>query len=249
MSSIVRRRLRAERRDAGTTIVELAVVMAILSVIVAATVTLAIGYERTNAQNVARQDQIEMARAAVERMAKTIRTAVKPSQLSCAGCTEDAFVRGEDFAMQFYANLDNPQNIIGPSRITYTIATAGEDAGVLVEKVQRPDSATPLPSYTYCDAESPTASAACQERLTTRRLAVGVQVGTGTPVFQYFRETGAAMATGPSGLAVSDLQRVLSIEVTVTVQSLKAQQPNPTTYIQRIMLPNSDAILRPPETV
>jgi type II secretory pathway pseudopilin PulG len=235
------------RRDTGTTIVELAVVMLILSVIVAATVTLSIGFSRANAENVNRQDQIDMARSAVERMSKTIRTAVKPSQLTCSGCTEDAFVRGDDFAVQFYANLDNPDNLVGPSRITYTIADSGPEAGILVEKVQRPDSNTPSPNYTYCNAESPSAPSGCKERLAVRHLATGVQLDTGRPVFQYFDDSGKLLDPPAGGLSVANLQKVLSIELTVTVQSTEPTKPNPTTYIQRVMLPNSDAILRPPK--
>ena len=247
IGAAVRARARGGK-DAGTTIVELTVVMIILAFIVGATVTLANGFERTNAENTNRQDQLDMARVAVERMSKTLRTAVKPSQLKCEGCTDtDAFVRGEDFAIQFYANLDNPDNSVGPSRVTYTIATTGADAGKLIERVQIPDSPDPNPNYTYCDPDSPTATTTCKSHLHTQQLAVGVQTATGKPVFSYFRETGAAMLTGGAALTPDQLEKLLSVEIQLTVQSTHAAKPKPTTYVQRIMFPNSDAILRPPE--
>ena len=247
LRAALRARVRGEK-DAGTTIVELTVVMIILAFIVGATVTLANGFERTNAESTNRQDQLDMARVAVERMSKTLRTAVKPSQLKCEGCTDtDAFVRGKDFEIQFYANLDNADNSVGPSRVTYTIAASGTDAGKLIEKVQVPDSATPNPNYTYCDPEAPGASALCKSHLHTQQLAVGVKTDPASPVFSYFRETGDAMPTGGSALTSDQLEKLLSVEIRLTVQSSQVAKPKPTTYIQPIMFPNSDAILRPPE--
>lgn len=252
----VHARLRGER-DAGTTIVELSVVMVILAFIVAATVTLANGFERSNAENTNRQDQLDTARMAVERMSTTLRTAVKPSQLRCEGCTDtDAFVQGQDFQIQFYANFHNPNNSVGPSRVTYTVATTGAEAGTLTEKVQIPDSPVPSPNYAWCNAEAPTASADCKARLTTRVLARGVALGR--PLFTYYPSTCDTEPTAANtcdsmpltagALTSSQLEKLLSVEVMLTVQSTAATKPNPTTYVERILFPNSDAILRPPES-
>lgn len=242
------RRRWSPRGDEGTTITELVVVMFVLSIIIAATLSLTVGMQRTTVQTMARQDQVDMARSSVERMAKTLRTAVKPSQLttSCVGCTADAFIKAQPYGVQFYANLDNAGNSVGPSRITYTIATTGSDAGVLVEKVQRPDSNTPGASgYQYCDAEAVGASAECQARLQTTRLATGVQTSGTTPTFVYFDQSGVQLTPGGSGLDASQLSRMLSVELTLTVQKQVASRALPTTYIQRILLPNTQAILRP----
>jgi Tfp pilus assembly protein PilW len=240
--------LRRLRDDRGTSLTELLVVMLILSFIVITTTSLTIGMHRTTAETISRQDQVDMGRSAVERMSKTLRTAVKPSQLlsNCAGCTEDAFIRAQDLGVQFYANLDNTGNSVGPSRISYVVATTGADAGVLIEKVQVPDSNVPTATgYTYCDAESPGASASCQARLTTTRLAEGVQTDTGTPLFAYYDNDGNLMSTGSTGLDASELNRLLSVEMVLTIQSTNTTKPHPTTYIQRILLPNTQAVLRP----
>lgn len=244
------RRLRERRVEGerGTTLAELVVVMLILGIIAAATAALTIGFQRTSVQNVNRQDQIDAARTAVERMSKTIRTAVKPSQLTtgCTGCTADAFVKAEAYSVQFYANLDNPGNSIGPSRIIYTVATSGADAGVLVEKVQRPDSNVPTATgYTYCDAEAVGASADCQSRLSVQRLATGVITTGANPLFSYYDPNGAPMAPVVGGsLATGDLEKVLSIEIDINIESAAATRAGPTEYIQRVTLPNSQAVLR-----
>ncbi|OZB48540.1 MAG: hypothetical protein B7X40_06955 [Cellulomonas sp. 14-74-6] len=225
--------------------------MSLFSIVLIAVSTLSIGFMRTNQQNINRQDQIDVARSATEAMSKTLRTAVMPSQLtsSCAGaCAADAFVLGQDFAVQFYANLNNAGNTVGPSRVTYTVITAG-GVSSLVEKIQTPDSPVPAASgYLYCDAEAAGASSTCKARLRTRTLAVGVQ--TATPMFSYYSATSAtALSPAASGgsLSSTDLGNVLAIELHVTVQKQASARANPTTYIQRITLPNAQAVLRQEE--
>ena len=249
----------ARGRDRGMTITEMAVVMLILGIIVAATATLSIGFTRTNAENVSRQDQIDIARSAVERVTQTVRTAVKPALLT-ATCTDscadvDAFMQGKDLSMQFYANLDNRANVTGPSRVTYSVGVSGTDAGVLIEKVQTPDDqdpATPLivdpgpNGYVYCNADLSGASEACKSHVTTRRLAEGVLTDSQhAPIFRYFGPSGERLSPNTTtGLSADDLANVLAIEIDLTVQSTNVTKPQPTTYIQRVTLPNSQAVLR-----
>jgi type II secretory pathway pseudopilin PulG len=244
------RRIRGamERRDAGTTLTEVLVVMLILGIVVAATASLTITLTRTTAQNTARQDQIDVARVAVERLSKTTRTAVKPSQLStsCQGaCAEvDAFLQGTASSMSFYANLNNDKNLVGPSRVTYSIASTGADAGVLIEKVQVPDQPTPSPAgfYSYCPAETAGASSDCKKRLTVRRLATGVVLDAAP--FAYFQSDGVPLPVPASGLSATDLEKVMGVEVRLKLRSTGANAPAATTYIQRITLPNAQAILQ-----
>jgi prepilin-type N-terminal cleavage/methylation domain-containing protein len=239
-----------DQRERGSSLTELLVVMLIMGIITAAVASLTIGFQRTNAQNISRQDQIDAARTAVERISKTVRTAVKPSQLTTTCtltfCTEDAFMRAENFSVQFYANLNNDKGSIGPSRVSYAVANSGVTAGQLVEKVQRPDSKDPTSTgYAYCDAEAVAATNNCKDRLTTRVVARGIQTPAGAPLFKYYDTTGTRLipdaATGT--LTTAQLEQVLSIELTVAVQSVNARAV-PTTYIQRVTLPNSQAVIR-----
>ena len=237
-------------RERGSSLTELLVVMLITGIIMAAIGSLTIGFQRTNAQNVSRQDQIDAARTAVERISKTVRTAVKPSQLTTTCtltfCTEDAFMRAQDFSVQFYANLNNAKGLVGPSRVSYAVASSGVTAGQLVEMVQQPDSIVPTSSgYAYCDAAATGATTDCKNRLTTRVVARGVQTPAGAPLFKYYDTSGVRLipdaATGT--LTSVQLEQVLSIELTVAVQSANARAV-PTTYIQRVTLPNSQAVIR-----
>ncbi|WP_236120597.1 PilW family protein [Cellulomonas palmilytica] len=239
--------------DRGTTLAELLIGMTIFSILMAAVTTMAVGYHRVHAENVARQDQVDATRTASERLTKVIRTVVKPSQLiSCTTsvCSEiDAFVSASSTAMKFYANLDNAGNAVGPRQVTYMLDPTGAGEARLVERVQVPDSATPgANGYTYCDALAAGASAACKGRMTTRVLVEGVRTDGPVATFVYFDNAGQRM-TPASGAALSAAQidQVLSIELTLRVRSHDRNSTGPTTYIQRILLPNSQAVLRPGE--
>jgi prepilin-type N-terminal cleavage/methylation domain-containing protein len=244
-------------RDGGFSLTELMVTMFIMGIVVAATVSLTIGFQRTNAQNISRQDQIDSARTAVEAMSKSLRTAVKPAQLTsnCTLCVEDAFLQGTDYSVQFYANLNNPNNSIGPSRVTYTLVTTGPTAGQIIETIQSPDpdpdGSGPIPwpgptGYAYCNATSGTATAACKARLSTRPVAFGALATTGTPMLKYYDGMGVRMSPLISGGSLSgpQLALVMSVEIVVTVQSTDATKPHPTTYVQRVTMPNAQAVIR-----
>ncbi|GAA3821532.1 hypothetical protein CSO01_08280 [Cellulomonas soli] len=233
---------------------ELLVSMILLGVVLIAVTSLSIGFMRTNQQSINRQEQIDSARTATERMAKTLRTAIMPSQLtaSCTGaCAVDAFVVGQDFTVQFYANLENPGNTVGPSKVTYTVVTGADGVRSLVEKVQVPDSATPTEAgYVYCNAEAAGATPECRAHLSTRTLAKGVQITA--PLFNYYSaasSTPLSPAASGGSLTVASLSKVLAIELHVTVQLPSSVQAGPTTYIQRITLPNAQAVLPSTEVV
>jgi len=235
-------------RDGGFSLTELMVTMFIMGIVVAATVSLTIGFQRTNASNISRQEQIDTARFAVEAISKSVRTAVKPVQLSSAAASaDDAFLQGTDFSVQFYANINNPGNNVGPSRVTYSLVTTGPTAGQIVETVQTPDHSTVLlgaSGYTYCPATSASATAECKSHFSTRPVAFGALAVAGSPVFKYYDVEGRMLPGATGSLTVPDLGRVLSIEIVVSVQSKNATNAAPTTYVQRVTLPNAQAVIR-----
>ena len=235
---------RLRRRDEGMTLVELMVVMLVSSIIAVLTVTLVIGVMSTNTRNVVRQDQIDSARVAVESMSRTLRASVKPSQVSVAcgaGCVEDAFLIGTKTKVQFYSNIDNPSNVTGPSRVTYAVTTTGPDSGNLVETVQIPNSNVPgSTGYAYCTP----GSGGCAARIRTRVIARDV-VFDAQPLLRYFDAEGKEMVpTGTGSLSASQLKTVLSVEFRVAVMDRSVDKPKPTTYIQRLMLPNAQAVIK-----
>ena len=235
----------AARGDDGFSLPEMLVTLIIFSMIVLAVTTLAIGFAKTNGQNISRQDQIEGGRLSVETITKYLRTAVMPSQLTCTTCTADAFVNGQDFSMQFYANIGNPGNSVGPSRITYQVVTTGATAGDLVEKIQTPDSPVPgATGYAYCDAEAAAASVGCKSHLQTRTVVHGVQTGMG-PVFKYFKsDQTQLLPAGGGALTADDLSDILAVELSVSVKATKGISVDPTTYVGRVTLPNAQSALR-----
>ncbi|MEN0128152.1 MAG: hypothetical protein AAGC49_01840 [Brevundimonas sp.] len=250
MTRVARARLSARTEgERGTSLAELLVAMMIFSVIVAVLATLTVTFTRTNSQVMTRQDQVDTARVATEVMSKKLRTSVMPSQLTttCTACTQDAFVLGQDFAVQFYANVNNSGNLVGPSRVTYTVTSTSAGVGTLVEKVQVPDSNVPTSSgYVYCNAEATGASGVCKARLKTRILARGVQMKPGAALFSYYTYTGAPLLPSASAgsLTTTTLAQVFSVELNVAVQAASGNKVKPTTYIQRVTLPNAQAVLR-----
>jgi len=233
----------ARRDDDGTSLVEMLVSMALFLVVLVTVTSLTINFTRANAANISRQDQIDSARTAIEAMSKSLRTSVKPSQLASTcgtACSVDAFLVGQDDRVQFYANLDNAGNVVGPSRVTYWV-----DGGVLKERIQIPFSYSPSTGYAYCDPSAAGATAACLATVSDRSLAAGI-VTTGAPVFRYFKAgTDAALdpsATGGS-LSTDDLGNLVAVELTVTVQAPNATKADPSTYIQRVYLPNAQAAI------
>jgi type II secretory pathway pseudopilin PulG len=232
---------RARRGDAGITLVETAVTMLILGFVSASVMVLMNGAQKMSFENGARLDQINAGRVAIEAMSRNLRAAIMPSQLgsTCAdpllvndpSCAPAAFVSGTPTAVQFYANTDNANNVLGPSKVTYLLGGVGGTE--LIERIQRAD-ARPAGSttYTYC---APSPSCPVRERV----LARGVV--TGTPLFTYYDGAGTVMPQ--TTLDANALARVDAIEVTVAVRSPRGAVA-PATFLQRVALPNADTVVR-----
>jgi len=240
---------RRAQDDSGLTLVELIVSMMIFAVVVAGTLQLSIGLEHSTAENISRQDQVDEGRVATEAMTKNLRTAVIPSQLtnSCTDLCAASFVQGQAYSVQFYANVNNAGNQVGPSRVSYTLSTSGSTAGQLTEKIQVPDTNVAGSSgYVYCDAEASGATPECKARLRTMIIARGVRSDTGVPIFQYYDTDGNILTprAANNALSADDLAKVFAIEITLTTASVHVTKAGSTTYIQRVTLPNSNAVMR-----
>ncbi len=217
-----------KRSDEGVTLIEMVVVIAILSGVLAMVVTVIIAAQKNVNGNSARLDQIQQGKVAMESMSKTLRTAVRPSQLNatCTGCDQAAFLQGNARSVQFYANINNPANILGPSRVSYTV----DNSGVLTETLQAPNAhAATDYNYQYC-----TPGPGCT--VTSRVLARGVSLNQ--TMFTYYDASNTTFSTLP--LASADLPRVDSIDIIVNISS--SAQVSATTFTQRVTLPNADAV-------
>jgi hypothetical protein len=201
-------------------------------------VTMVTAGQRVSAGVKERLDQDNSATLAMEHVSRNLRTAVLQSQLTTActlaACTDSAFLLGSPTSVQFYADVDNPKNSIGPSRVTYQVV-----GGVLTESIQRPDSPTPdATGYHYC-----TPGPTCAVRTVT--LATGVD--TTNAVFTYYTAaaptTAMAMGTG-NVLAAAQLKTVDSIDVNLTVLLPGGANVAGASLVQRVALPNADSVVR-----
>jgi hypothetical protein len=240
MMRILRSRTAAAARgDAGVTLAEMSVTSLVLGLLLAAIAGMVISGERITSGVKERLDQSNSATIAMQRISRNLRTAVLQSQLTTAciisSCTDSAFLVGSPTQVSFYADVDNPKNAVGPSRVSYTVT-----GGQLIETVQKPDSPVPDTSgYHYCTA----GTTGCVIR--TEVLARGVQ--TTNPVFAYYTaaapSTPMAMATGNS-LSAAQLKTVDSIDVTLQVLLPAGPAVGGATMVQRVALPNADSVVR-----
>jgi prepilin-type N-terminal cleavage/methylation domain-containing protein len=221
------------RDDRGLTLVELGVTMMIMGVIAAAATALYVGTLRTATGTQSRLEEINDGRIAVSAMSRALRTAILPSQLYDTSSTETAaFIEATPWSMRFYANINNPDNSIGPSRVTYTVTAAGE----LVETMQRPNQPVIDNRYIYCDPTLP----GCP--VSRKILARGVDPAA--PIFTYYDPLGASL-TG-STLTQEQMESIDSVDLTLTVQQ-RGSGGGGSTYVNRIALPNHDAVIRAEE--
>lgn len=144
------RRIRREWRahpDRGVSLMELTVVMFVFGLVLVGVVSLTTGIERSDSESAERVTATDEARHAMQQMSRTIRRSVVPSTLGGTG--ERAVLRAEPNALTLYANLDNPDNTVGPSLVEYVL-----EGGVLTQTVRRPVAGT---RDTYCADDDTTA--------------------------------------------------------------------------------------------
>jgi prepilin-type N-terminal cleavage/methylation domain-containing protein len=225
---------RGRHGDGGYTLVELVVVIFVLGLVLAGVQTTLIMTQKTVAQNGQRLDQNAQAKTAMDSMSRILRTAVLPSQLNATGTTGSAaaFIQGTATSVQFYANLNNDANTVGPSRVTYTVTS-----GTLTETIQAPNAhAVGDYNYQYC-----TPGAAGCNTVVTRVLARNVQ--TGNAIFTYYAKNGTQF-TDPT-LTAAELASVDSIDLLISVKSTPNQSIHGSTLTMRVTLPNADSVAQP----
>ena len=224
--------------DSGVTLAEMSVTVLVLSLLMGSLVAMVTAGVRVSTGVKERLDQSNTATIAMQRMSRNLRTAVLQSQLTSicftTACTDAAFLVGSPTSVQFYADVDNPGNTVGPSRVTYAVT-----GGVLSETVQKPDSPTPdANGYHYC-----TPSTTCIVRSTV--LATGVQ--SATPVFTFYTAAAptTAMAMGTGGvLSAAQLKTVDSIDLSLQVVSAGGSPVLGASLYERVALPNADSVIR-----
>jgi len=229
MRSLLRRVVRHDSDDTGTTMAETIVVMLILAVVLAIVQGTVIVAQKTTRQVNGRIDSAGQAKVAIDTMTRSLRTAVLPQLLAngseCTACDSTAFTSASPTSVTFYANTNTDQTRLGPMRTTFTLNTT---TGILTETTQKPNAHDPtVYSYVYC-----TPGASCPT--STRIVARGVP--TNAVLFTYYNAAGTAL-TGTT-LSAAQLSQVDNIDVTVPVKV----SDEITTLTQRVTLPNADSI-------
>jgi prepilin-type N-terminal cleavage/methylation domain-containing protein len=213
--------------QSGFTLIEMVVVISVLGIVLAMVQSTALIGFKDVGTNATRLDQAQQAKSGIEAMSKVLRTAVIPSQLlsTCTTCT--SFLAGTTSSVSFYANVFNPNNVIGPSKATYSVDAAGK----LVETVQAPDPhVLSDTNYQYCDVTLPSC-------LTDKTRVVAYGVTGLTSLFTYYDRLGAVIVAPLLGV---ELTQVDSIDIVLTIK--RDAKVKGTTLTQRVTLPNADSV-------
>ncbi|GAB3597212.1 hypothetical protein GCM10027446_24960 [Angustibacter peucedani] len=220
-------RWRNRRDDAGFTLVEMLTVIVLLSLISALAFGALIQAQKTVRGNANRLDQAQQAKAAMETMSKTIRTAVLPSQIGGSNPDVAAFLQADWNKVSFYGNLYNASNANGPSKVTYELKPTGQ----LIETVQPASGVNGSGAYTYCTVGAPGCT------VYTRTVARSVVYDATKPLFVYYSVTAPNGMTTP--LNATTLPSVNSIDVQVSVKT--GNEVVQSTVVTRVSLPNANA--------
>ena len=220
--------------DEGMTLPELLVAMGLFSLLTLLICTTSIlGYRiATNLEN--RTDNATQNQVAVDAISKVLRTAILPDQMadsSCVSCADTAIIQA--------TGTRSPST---PTWVTRSDPTTSSSRWSRTRTPRRPAGCS---GRSWCPRSSPgpgSTSSAIRQRLaaTTRpaRLARGL-TWPATQLFAYYNFDGNQITS--SAFSTADLASVASVEVSLTVQTIKGQSRFPaTTEVRRIRLPNSD---------
>ncbi|MCW2792138.1 MAG: hypothetical protein JWO76_1236 [Nocardioides sp.] len=221
--------------DEGTSLAEILVAMGLFMVLTTILATTAIiGFRTTTGLGV-RLDNSTQGQLGIAAVSKVLRTAVLPHQLedqSCTDCAETAIITATSTRVTFYANLNNTGQ--GPSLVTLQVLQDPQatDGSAILQQSTQPPTALSDGRYTFCTA----GTAGC--RVDIRVIARGLLWPSGT-VFGYY-DFGGLPISGTT-IANTDLPRVSSVDVSITVQTEPGRSAYPaSTAVQRVRLPNAD---------
>ncbi|WP_187365407.1 type II secretion system protein J [Cellulosimicrobium cellulans] len=175
-----RRRVRRPRvpgADAGVTLTELIVAMAVFSIVLVGVAALTAGIQRSDRAAWDRVDDTEEGRYALMQLSRVIGRAVVPTTVG--GRERAAFADLAPDAFTVYADLDNPGGRAGPSRVEYALVD-----GELTQTTRRPVEGA---RATYCADDDATPE--CEGRVQTVVLARAVRGGA-DPLFRYLDAEG-----------------------------------------------------------
>lgn len=218
------------RDEAGLTLVEILVTMAILGVVLTALTAGAISMNRASYTTDLGTRNQNQARTAIAVLSRDIRAAspVRPS-------TQPAFLVARPNEANFTANLDDSTR---PRLVRLFI----DGDSRLVEDATPPDPASDPATGLTWDTDNDSV---------VRFIAAFVINDAGLPLFRYLDRDGTELpystsaCAGPNGnvappcLETADLRRIATVELSLTVSSDPSDRVQPFTVAQRVRLPNA----------
>jgi prepilin-type N-terminal cleavage/methylation domain-containing protein len=207
-------RRRTRPPDAGVTLTELVVAMAVFGILLVGVAALTAGIHRSDSAAWDRVDDTEEGRYALLQLSRTVNRAVVPATVG--GRERAALAVTEPDALVLYADLDNPGGAVGPSRVEYALAD-----GVLTQTVRRPVEGT---RDTYCADDD--ASPECDGSVEVDVLARAVRNGPADPLFTYL-DAEDAVTDRP--------HRVRAVTVDLVLQQDPATDDPPARFTARLV--------------
>ncbi len=214
--------------------------MSILGLIISVVIGILIATQRSVASTSLRLDDIDQARLGIDKVTRTVRTAVEPAQLqtNCTSCTgpastSTAFTSATTSSVQLFSNTGSPA---GPSLVTFTASyDSTKNIAVLTETEQAPDAGS-APNFTYTQCTLGATGCLIKQYSVAR----GLQWPLTDPLFVFYDNSGAEM-TPPTGgsLPAQQLIAIDSVGIKLTVQTPSSYKTGPTTVYDRVALPNS----------
>lgn len=214
------RRWRRRRGDAGTSLVELAVAVAVGSVVLLALGTTFGGSLRTSGTATTRIANTAELRLGLDTVARRLRVAVPPRTGGVA------FLEAKPRSVRFYASISTPGD---PSDKPPVLVEYAITAGCLQEKRTTPTGTSEL-NWSW----SPGAAT------TTTCLARGAVNADGGALFGYFTSgsTGAPALGDSTGVASADLPKIVSVAVAGSVKATATSATPATRASTRVALVN-----------
>jgi hypothetical protein len=192
-------------------VVELALVVTLLSIVMASTFAALISQQNTSATVDLRLENLGEARPIMDTTSRDLRTAVRPNT------TSSPFVLAAANEAVFFANLETTN---GPKRVRIYV-----DANKrVVEEVVVPSGIAPNLTYTSAPA--------------VRMVGSYFANAPTQPLFTYLDETGNPL--GPTPLSADDLLRINSVRIELAIRKATSFEVPATTVRTTVRLPNVD---------
>jgi Tfp pilus assembly protein PilW len=204
------------REEAGTSVVEMVMVIALLGVVMGFVMRGFLSMSSTVANTDSRLQNLEEVRYAMDIVSRDLRTATSLS----AGTA--AFTLADPLKVTFYGNLLTTGS---PNKVELYIDSTIPSTPKLIERTTTPDVGSSPPTYLTATPK-------------IRVIARYIVNTTSTPMFVFRDSAGAILGTVGVALNSSQMLLVQSVDISIAVRKTSAPSVPTTTLANRVRLPN-----------